>query len=94
MLNECYVFAHFVFNLFLPSRMFKVRLLMKLYHSSLYSKKSHFVFTPLLCSINAGFEHFPVGLVFMDGPQVAAKHPDYRIEPLQGSEQVDEQDVP
>ena len=47
MLNECYVFAHFVFNLFLSSSVVKVRLLMKLYHSSLYSKKSHFVFTPL-----------------------------------------------
>ena len=47
MLNECYVCAHFVFNLFLPSKIVKIRLLIELYYVSLYSKKSHFVFTPL-----------------------------------------------
>ena len=47
MLNECYVYAHFVFNLFLYSKVVKVPLLMKLYDVMLYYKKSHFVFTPL-----------------------------------------------
>lgn len=53
MLNECYVYAHFVFNLFLSSSVVKVRLLRELYHTSLYSQKSHFVFTPL----HGGREH-------------------------------------
>ena len=48
MLNECYVYAHFVFNLFLSSSVVNVRLLKELYHTSLCSKKSHFVFTPLI----------------------------------------------
>ena len=39
-------------------------------------------------------EYLTVGLILVDGAQILAQHPHRRVEPLEGSEQVHEEQVP
>ena len=47
----------------------------------------------ILTHVDALRENRCVGLVLMDGAQVLAQHPHSRVEPLQGGERVNEEQV-